>query len=187
MLQLVKATLTLDIWVKIRDWSDAEIQDWLKQRFGHEAGMIMQSPEAKQQVVAQYGAEKWMSVSREALQFEADVGVVPGSARPRTMEADRQQALLFMRALAELGGVMPMLLTSRRFIQHMAELFELGDELLIDEIITSVQKQMQMMQQQASAKAGAPGGNGQMPSPAQMQGQPPIASRLQTAMINGGF
>lgn len=189
MLQLLKATLTLERWVQIRDFTDADLQQWLVQRFGPQGAALMQMPGAKQALIARYGNEKWQRVTRESLQFEADVGVVPGSARARTMEQDRQQALLFMRTLAEIGSVMPGILMSRRFVSHMGELFELGDDLLIDEIIASVKQQMQMMAQaqQMKAAGGARGGMGQAPSPAQVEGQPMIASRLQTALLNGGF
>lgn len=188
MLQLLKATLTLERWVQIREFTDADLQAWLMQRFGREGAALLQMPGVKQAIVARYGQEKWQRVTRESLQFEADVGVVPGSARARTMEQDRQQALLFMRTLAEIGAVMPGLLMSRRFVGHMAELFELGDELLVDEIIASVKQQLAMMQQAQAAKAGGTRpGMGQAPSPAQVEGQPMIASRLQTALLNGGF
>lgn len=190
MHQLLKATLTLERWVQIRDFTDADLQQWLMQRFGRDGAMLMQQPGVKQALIARYGQEKWQHVTREALQFEADVGVVPGSARARTMEQDRQQALLFMRTLAEIGGVMPSLLMSRRFVSHMADLFEMGDELLVDEIIASVKQQMAQAAQAAQMKAagsGARSGMGQAPSPAQVEGQPMIASRLQTAMMNGGF
>lgn len=200
MHQLVKATLTLDVWVKIRDWTDADVQHWLTQRFGREGTLMLQQPGAREAIIARYGQERWMAVSRESLQFEADVGVVPGSARARTVEQDRQQALLFMRTLAEIGAVMPAILTSRRFVSHMADLFEMNDELMVDEILASVKQQMAMAQAAAEAKAGGSAGGlagglaggtraglGPTPSPSEVQGQPPMASRLQTALMNRGF
>jgi hypothetical protein len=187
MLQLLKATLTLEKWVKTRDWTDAEVQQWFRQRFGAEAAQLEHIPGLKQLVIEKYGKEKWTSVTRERLQFESEVGVVPGSARARTPEQDRQQALLFLKSLAEVGAVLPPLLTSRRFVGHVAELFEMGDDLMVDEIIAAVKQGMAMQQQAAAQKAGVAPPHGQPPSPAQVQGQPMMASRLLTAMMNGGF
>lgn len=188
MLQLLKGTMTLETFVKIRDMSDADVARWVQQRFGQEAGLLEQVPGMKQQIIQRYGKERWMAVTRDDLQFEADVGVVPGSVQTRTPEQRAQQALLFQKSLAEVGAVLPDLLTSREYIEEMAKLFGMQNDRMVDEIITAVQKGIVRQQQALAAKAGggaAP--NGQQPSPAQVQGQPMIASRLQTAMMNGGF
>ena len=181
MSRLIRGTLTLEKYVKIRSWSDTEVEEFVKNVFGPAIAQQAQYlPGLKEMAIRRFGREQWSPVTREDLNFDADVDIVPGSARARTIEQDRQQALLFLETVAKA----PMLLRSSELVSKLADLFELGDQPLVDELVALGQ---QIAQEQAQQQAGAEGAGGEAPSSAQIQGGPQMVSRLQTALVNGGF
>lgn len=186
MLQLVKGTMTLSMWVKIRDWTDAEVQEYLRTRFGPRMSMAaQQTPGLKQLLIERYGREKWTEVTREQLTFEADVGVTPGSARGQTPEQRRQQMTLFVQALAQIAVALPTVLTAPAFTQALADLFEVGDELMVDQLIAAVERGMQ--QGMIGRQAGQQGnGASAQPTPGQVLQQPTMGTRLESLLVRGG-
>lgn len=175
MWQLVRSTLTLAQWVTIRDWSEAEVQEYLRRQFGPQAAMLLQVPGAREVFIQRYGRERWLPTTREQLQWEAEVQLQPGSSRPRTLAEDRQQTLQFLALL----GQAPQLLLSRRLVQLLSDLFELGDEPLVEELVALGQ---QLMRQGGMGGGRTGGASAGIPPP----GAAPLVSRLQTMLTNGG-
>src|SRR5919108_188165 len=96
MLQLVRQTLTLDLWVQLKGFSDSEFQAFLTSAGAQAMLHLQYGPEMAQQMTQalqtnvllqqrfreRYGQVRPFRVTREQLQCEADVQVLPASARP---------------------------------------------------------------------------------------------------------
>lgn len=179
MLQLVKATLTLGTYVKIRGMNDLEFQTYISATYGPQALRLMQfSPALREAFVRRFGQEQWVRVTREDLQFEADVTVTPGSARQRTLDMERQQFLAFLQVLARF----PQLALSRGLLRTVGDLFEFVDDSAIDEMHLLAR---QMAQAQAQAQAGRQGGAPQSPQGIPLSGAsvPQQVGALQAALL----
>lgn len=124
MFQLVKDTLTLDMWIKLRDFKAPEIVPVMAQLLGMDPAqlgtMLELMPDMKKQLEEQYGTERWDRVTREDLTFEADVTVVPGSSRPVNLEAERQTAMEFLSVI----GQAPQLALSPDLLNWIGEKFD---------------------------------------------------------------
>lgn len=109
---------------------------------------------------------------------EYEYGVDVGSTTPRIPQIERAQWMAFLQVL----GGFPHLLTSQRFMSHMAELHNISDEGMVEELrqigLRIMGGQMPMPGQSGS-QAGVPGNN-------------PIAAMLGSALgaqggtVNGG-
>jgi hypothetical protein len=152
MLQAVKATLTLDMWIRIREATDREFQDYLQRVYGVDPQQLEQVPDLREQFRQSFGHEKWVRVTREAMQFEADVTVSPGSARPRGLAVERGEWLQFLQLL----GQFPQLALSRELLRQTAEKFETISDAMVDELHL-LAKQMMAAQQQVAGRDGQPG------------------------------
>jgi hypothetical protein len=182
MSQRVKATMTLDMLVKIRQLSDAELGNVLVKIYGPDIQMLTQQlPNLKQMMTQRFGQEQWQRVTRESLIQESQVSIVPGSMRARTTEVERQQLLSFLSVL----GQSPQIALSRELLRVVARAFEIESEPLLDELNALAQQMVQVNAHQAGRDQG--GSNPQSRSasntPAQNGGAPPqVASRLAAAM-----
>ena len=124
MFQLVKDTLTLEMWIQLRDFKAPEIIPVVAQLLGMDPAqlgvMLELMPEMKKQLEDQYGKERWDTVTREDLTFEADVTVVPGSSRPVNLEAEKSAAMDFMTTI----GAAPQLTLSPELLQWIGQKFD---------------------------------------------------------------
>lgn len=176
MLQRLKATLTLEMMVKLRGFSDREFQDYVGRVYGANVVQRMQFfPGLKQLFLQRFGQEKWTRVSREDLQFEADVTVTPGSARARSLDMERQQMLAFVRIIAQF----PHVTLSRELMRMMGDLFEFVGDSLIDELHVLGRQLMQARQGALQGAAQTPGGQ-RLSAPG--GGSPVVASNLARAL-----
>ncbi len=180
MFQLVKSTLTLDMWIKLRDFRAEEILPVLA-KMHHVDPMMLGTmldmmPEAKRLIIEMYGKERWAQVTREELTFEADVTVVPGSARPVNLDAERRSFMEFLQLI----GQAPQLLLSMELVDYAAKMF---DPPIPKNVVMSLnQLAMAMMgaQQQTAGHGSDKGGDnpgagtgstaGNPDKPAQVQG-----------------
>jgi hypothetical protein len=182
MLQCLKQTLTLDMWVALREMNDKEFTLYLERVYGipqaQQALMVKLFPGMKEAFRARYGQEKWLCVTREQLQFEADVTVAPGSTRPKNLEAERTAFLQFLRVL----GQAPQLALSRELMAYIARMFEIEDERLLDELQALA---MQMVQIQSKVAGREQGDNGAGGASGLPTGGPNTASIL-AALMGGG-
>ena len=105
--------------------------------------------------MARFGKEDWQSVSQEMMDFEADVSVVPGSSRPRTLETERMQWMEFLKII----GAFPQLAMSPLLLKETANKFEYISQPMIDELAALAEKMMQVNANQAGRNQGgqAPG------------------------------
>jgi len=166
MLQLVKATLTIGMWIKLRGFTDKEFGEYATSvlKIPPEAFQVL--PALKKAIMERYGKEKWQRVTREELEFQADVGVVPGSARPRTLEAERQDALALMKILGP-----DILSASPEFLGWILDMFENVPDTVKESLSAGGEKLVQIRANQAGRNQGgekgqesAVNGNGGMQS-----------------------
>lgn len=157
MLQLVKDTLTIDMWIKLRGWSDSEFVKFLEKKTGMPGAQLMlidqQFPGFKDMLKERIGKEKVQQITREDLTFEADVQVVPGSARPRNLENERAAWLEFLTLL----GQFPQLGLSKELLKETAAKYDgMITERMVEEINALA---MQMIQVNANQAGRSQGGN----------------------------
>lgn len=164
MFQLVKGTLTMDLWIQIRSFSDTELLRYLERILGVPSEQLMVLFEAipglKVMVQERMGKARWQQVTQQDLTFEADVTVVPGSARPRNLDQERRSWFEFLKLL----GQFPQLALSRELMKLTAEKVEFIDDRAIDELVALAKKMIEVNANQAGRNQGgantAPG-NGQ--------------------------
>ena len=196
MFQLVKKTLTLDLWIKLRSMADEEFVRYLEQRFQIPAPMLLQLDQAipgfRDMLKERIGPEQWRTVTREELLFEADVEVVPGSAKPRTLEAEKRAFIEFWTLVSS----SPQLAMSKAWLTEASRMY---DGLLTKQVIDEVHAMaMQMVllnanqagrtPQQAGTQEG--GKKGQISSEAngaksQTAGAPDLGALLAGVMGQG--
>jgi hypothetical protein len=182
MLQCVTETLTLELWVELREMDDKEFKQYLERHYGiplEEQEMAARAlPGLREAFRERFGQQRWLSVTREQLIFEADVSVVPGSTRPRNLETERADWFRFLEIL----GRAPQLALSRLLLQETAAKFgDTIDERLLDELTALAQKMVEVNARQAGREQG--GANG-VAGP----GGPHTAAILQSLMtgMSGG-
>lgn len=158
MLQLVKATLTMDVWIKIRGFSDEEFKKYLERIYKIPQEVVEFFPGLKEIFRERFGKEKPIRVTREQLQFEATVTVVPGSYRPHNLDVERQQWLAFLNVI----GQFPQLALSRELLRETAGKFEYISERMLDELAALAQKMIDVNAQQAGRNQGGANGGGGM-------------------------
>lgn len=158
MFQLVKKTLTMDMYVKIRGLSDAEFKRYVQRVYGVSEEVTEFLPGLKELFRERFGKDKWLPVSREDLKFEADVEVVPGSFRPRNLAFERKEWLEFLSLI----GQFPQLALSRELLRETASKFEHISERMLDELTALAQKMVQINANQAgrNQNGGQPPGAG---------------------------
>ena len=161
MFQAVKATLTLTMWVQLREMNDAEFVQYAQRVYGLDPMMLKTLPGLKEAFKARFGTQKWQQVTREQLQFEADVTVVPGSTRPRNLDTERTSWMEFLKVI----GAAPQLALSRELLRYTAEKFEVVDERLLDELTALAEKMIAVNSNQAGRSGSANGSTGTTASP----------------------
>ena len=163
MFQLLQGTLTLGMYAKMRGTSDSLYLNWVARVYGGEfAQQISQFPNVRRSFNEQFGDDRWQFVTREEIDFEAEVSIAPGSARPRNMQNEKND---FFELMALLGGN-PLLTQSRALLNQVAQMFEFFDISMIDEILAASQRAQQIeavqagrFQGQQSAPPVDPGGS----------------------------
>src|SRR3989304_2698270 len=140
MFRLVKATMTLDMWIQIRGFSDTEFKSYVQRVYLLPSEMIEYLPGLKEIFRERYGKEKWHRATRQDLEFEADVSVVPGSYRPRNLDIERKQWMEFLSII----GQFPQLALSRELLRETAAKFQYISERMLDELTALAQKMIQV-------------------------------------------
>ena len=164
MFQLLQATLTLGMYAKMRGASDSLYLNWVARVYGPEfAQQVNQFPSVRRSFDEQFGDDRWQYLTREELDFEAEVSIAPGSARPRNMQNEKRD---FFELISILGSN-PLLTQSRALLNRVADMFEFFDVSMIDEILAASQRAQQIEAVQAgrfqgeqSTPAVNPGGGG---------------------------
>jgi hypothetical protein len=189
MLQLVRQTLTLDLYLSIKDFSEKEFTDFvqserfqalLQLQYGEGgAALFLQalqlSPLLQQRLRERFGHLRPLRVTREQLQAEADVVVLPGSMKPRSLPMERGQLMQLVKILG------PAALASPTLIDELLRSFDLlaGDR-ITEEITTNMQRLLQAQQ------AGQPAGGGsQTPTPPGI-GRQLVSPQATAAGVMGG-
>ena len=157
MFQLVQKTLTMGMWVRLRGMNDSELRDFLSRVYPPDMLRSLEaSPSFKRAFEDQFGTERAFQVTREELEFQAQVLVVPGSSRVRNLESDRDQFLQLIQIL----GAAPQIMQSRILLKHLMSLFDLDDEALVDEMQASAQRSIEIEMEKAGRNQGGGGSPG---------------------------
>lgn len=136
----------------------------------------MALPGLKDAFKQRFGAQRWVSVTREDLIFEAEVTVSPGSTRPKSLDAERRAWLDFLRIL----GAAPQLALSRALLDYTAAKFEIEDDRLLDELTALAEKMVNVNANQAGRNQG-----GQNPGAGGVGGSNGNVTDVQSAILAG--
>jgi hypothetical protein len=153
MWQLIKNTITVDMWVSLRGMNDNELGAYFERTYGLPADMMQMVPNLKQMMMNQHGQDRPFKVDRKTLNFEVDIDVIPGSTRPRTLQAEKAEFLEFLQVIA--GA--PQLLMSRALLEEMAKKYEFINASTIEELQMLAQQMMMVNMQQAGRSQGGEG------------------------------
>ncbi len=157
MWQLVRATLTLQLFIKIRGMDDNAIKMYLSSTFGIPPEALMMFPQLAQGLKDRFGSETIEPISREDLQFEADIDIIPSSTKPRNLTVERQQWLEFLGLIAQA----PQLALSRTLLEETAAKFDFISPQMVEEVHALAIMMMQAQQ----ATAGRGGANPETSGP----------------------
>lgn len=134
MFQLVQATMTFDLWVMIRGYSDRELQAYLERVMGvsieQQTVLLQQFPGFKPLLRSRLGQSRWRRVTREELTFAADVTIEPGSARPKNTVAEQRTMLQIVPLIL----ANPAIAKVPSFLRRVLKAFDIDDERLIEEL-----------------------------------------------------
>ena len=140
------------------------VTDWVID-IGRKVDQLVQSHITRDEAVrilGPSGEENWEFVRAtdyESIAGEFEYSINVGASQPRVPQVERSQWLAFLQVL----GQFPQLMTSRRLLVHMASLYHLEDEMMVNELV-QIGEQMTAQQQAAGqAGPGQGGGNGVSP------------------------
>ena len=150
MFQCIKATLTLGMFIQLRELDDKELMEYAVRVYQFPPEIVTMLPGMKEAIRARLGQQKWLQVTRDQLNFEADVTIVPGTNRPANLDMERRQWLEFLRVI----GAAPQLILSRELLRYTAEKFGMHDDRLLDELSMMAQKMIQVSANQAGRNQG---------------------------------
>jgi hypothetical protein len=156
MLQCIKKTLTVDRWIKLRALDDKEFQSYMQRVYQIPPEMIEMVPGMREALRQRVGKEKWLRITREQLQFEADVTVAPGSTRPKNLDFERRQWLEFLKVI----GAFPQLAMSPELLRYTAEKFEGLPERVVEELAMLAKQMVAVNANQAGRNQGGAAGGG---------------------------
>jgi len=150
MLQLLKSTLTLKMWVNIRGLDDMAIGQYLASVYGIPPEAMAMFPELKQEMIRRFGANKVEGVTRDDLQGDFSVDVQPGSTRPRSLAVERQQWIEFLTILAN----NPQIALSKLLLEETAAKYDFINPVMVEEVHALAMTMMQLKAQQAGRQGG---------------------------------
>ena len=151
MLQLLSATLTLQMFVNIRGLDDNAVIAYMTAVYGIPPEAMMMFPELKQEMIRRFGQNKIEGVTRDDLQGDFQVDVQPGSTKPRSLAVERQQWLEFLNILA----VNPQIALSKILLEETAAKYDFINPTMVEEVHALAMTMMQMAAQRAGREGGA--------------------------------
>ncbi len=152
MLQLLKSTLTLKMWVNIRGLDDNAISQYLAAVYGIPPAAMIMFPQLKQEMVRRFGENKISGITREDLQGDFEIDVQPGSTKPRSLASERAQWLEFLQIIA----TQPQIALSKVLLEETAAKYDFINPVMVEEVHALAMTMMQMRM----AVAGQVGGKG---------------------------
>lgn len=155
MWQLVRATLTLQLFIKMRGMDDRAVQTYLQSTYGIPPQALQLFPNLADGLVQRFGQQTVEPVNREDLQFEADIDIVPASTRPRNLTVERQQWLEFLGLIAQA----PQLAMSRALLEETAAKFDFISPQMVEEVSALAQMMVQIQLMQAGRPQQVGGSN----------------------------
>lgn len=153
MFQLVRATLTVEMAVKITAMTEQQLEQLMMSQFGVPPQIFQMIPALLEYVKQAYGQQRVEKITREQINFEADIDVMPGSTKPRSLTSERAQLLEFLQIIAKA----PQLLLSRLLLEELAAKYEFLNPALVDELQILAQRMMMANAMQAGHAEGGGG------------------------------
>ena len=172
MFQLMQQTMTLERQVAIRELQDGDLTAYLTQVSGQDFSQVDLGPAIREMFIQRLGHLKTMPVTREQLEFDAEIEIIPGSTKPRNLDTEHAQLV----AVANLIG--PLVFTIPEFNEALLAKFEqLPAEVSAKVAAVALQKvQVDAMQAGRLQGGGSPdpqGGGGSVQSNIQRQAPQP--------------
>lgn len=161
MLQMVRSTLTLDFYIRLRGMDDQAVGLYLSSTLGIDPVLLQTVPALADAIRDRLGQERMERITRADLIDEVDLDIIPGSTRPRSLSVEREQWLQFLQILASA----PQLALSRELLSETAAKFDFISEAMVEEIHALAMTMMQVQAQTAGrgganqAPQNSPGGN----------------------------
>lgn len=178
MLQLVRATLTTTMYVKLRGMTQEEMGMFVASVHGIPPEALQMLPGLQQYLVQTFGNDKIEPVNREALTFEADIEIVPGSTRPRSLPQEKAQLLEFLTLFAQ----SPQIAMVPSLMQEIASKYEFLSPNVVQEC-----QQLAMFMMQVNANQAGRSQGGQNTAKENTQGQGNGESTQQQAQAARGI
>jgi hypothetical protein len=174
------------MYVNLRDFSNDEVMRYVATMYGIDPAMlqamVQMMPDVKEQLMRQYGEDRLTTVTREDLTFEADVSIVPGSARPMSLDNERRVAMEFLTTI----GAAPQLLLSPPLLSWIGAKF---DPPIPQNVLLSLTQLATAMMGAAQTQAGhGPGSDKGGPNPGAGTGKTagnPDKQKQQAGIMNG--
>jgi len=157
MLQLVRKTLTLQLYVNIRGMDDKMVDAYLMSTYGIQPQALQLFPALKLSIVQSHGQNRIEAVTREDLQGEYNIDITPGSTRPRTLSTERSQLLEF----ASLFAQNPSLALVRPLVEALAKTYEQIDDSVVEALTAMATQLIQAQQTNAGRQQGGNAGQPQ--------------------------
>jgi hypothetical protein len=177
MLQLVKQTLTLRLWVNIRGMDDGAINLYMQSEYGVDPQQVQSYPALKNAIVQKFGENRIIGVTREDLQGEYNVEVVPGSTRPRNLSTERSQLLEFAALIAQ----NPSLALVRPLLEAISKTFEQVDDTVVEALHAGAAMMIQAQQTNSGRNQGGVAGQ-----PNNQQGSEMAAANGNLSQVSQG-
>ena len=162
---LLRRTLTLGMYVRMRGFGDKELgellqtpgmQTLLSQSYGPQIAQALPQlmpllPGLQRSFKQRFGGDHIIHVDQEQLDYDAQIEVTPQSMRARSLDGERQMWLQFLNVV----GQFPQLMRSRALLEETADKFDFLSDAMIDELYLIAQQLMQEQQQQAAQQEQA--------------------------------
>lgn len=145
MLQLIRDTITLEMYVNIRGMDDTTLAVYMQTVYGIPVQALMAFPELKEEVVRRFGKNKMERVTREDLNGNFNVDVVPGSTKPRNLSVERTQWLEFLNLIA----TAPQIALSKLLLEETASKYDFINPAMVEEVHALAIQMVQASQMQA--------------------------------------
>lgn len=182
MLRLLKSTMTIGMFIRLRGTNESSFMSYVALAYGDKiANNIKQYPGIRASFDQRFGDDRWLMLSPEDLDFESDLMVAPGSARPRNQESEKQDFFQILQLLSSPVG--SVLTQSRALLNRVADMFEFFDASMIDEILAASQQAIALEQMKAGRMQGNENESGMGTQPAAATGNGANTSSFRRSFV----
>jgi hypothetical protein len=157
--------------------NDQAIGMYLQSEYGIDPQRMEAFPALKNAIVQRFGENRIQGVSREDLQGEHTIEVVPGSTRPRNLSTERSQLLEFAALIAQ----NPTLALIRPLLEAISKTFEQIDDTVVEGLHAGAMMMIQAQQANSGRNQGGVAGQ-----PENQQGSGMAAANGNLSQVSQG-